>query len=768
MKDKIDKNVDLQGILVKKTLIKVCSVLWIFPSAVPMAQNNALQLEEVVVVATKRESSLQDVAVAVSAVPDWVLQNNQIFSSADLTNVVPSLTLQKGLNSRESSFNIRGIGTQSYSVAAEPSVSTLVDGVVMGISGQAFTQLADIQRVEVLRGPQGTLFGKNASAGAVHIITRKPASELEASIRATVVEQDEYRLTGSVSAPLIESWSFRLTGSYIDDGGYIDNVYDPLFTPPGTITLNDSKNPLGGGKDSLVRGKLAWEPNQDLRLLYTGDWGKNDCDCGATIVRSTSEPERLAPLVPSDENMDVNVDGPNFSKVESYGHALEINWQVGELSLTSLSAYRDWQQEFQADVDGQPIVAEPLLLFQSGEDSQKQFSQELRLLSPEQQSLSYVVGLYYFSQETERLFFRSILGLDNVTDLKTDKKNYALFGEATWNLSDHWRLIFGGRLSRDEVDYGLLRDGPFPGPILPDHPNSSGDVVDDNFSGKLALQRDVGQNGMAYASYAQGYKGPAYSIDATTDPDLIEVVKPETSDAFELGYKGRLLDSRLQIGLAAFYTEFEDWQATAFVPAPSGDNTGTFLLTNAGKVSTRGVELDATLLLAEGFTLFGALAYTKAEIDSFKGGPCNFVQQANSMPPSCGPAGGGVQDLSGGDLPYSPEWRFNLTGDYQLALESMPFDLGFNVNYRWQSEVQFDIAQDVNGIQDSYGILDAAIDLKSKHNRHALRLFAKNLLDEFHVLGISSTTELLLPDAYLHQVSKTAQRTFGVEYRFEL
>jgi iron complex outermembrane receptor protein len=162
-------------------------------------------LEEVLVVATRRESSLQDVSVAVSAVSESMLIDNQIYSSAELTDLVPSLTLQQGGNARGSSFNVRGVGTQSFSSAAEPSVSTMVDGVVMGRSGMAFAQLPDVQRVEVLRGPQGTLFGKNASAGVVHVITKNPTAEHEGEFSASALEKDEYRLAGTASGPLTDN-----------------------------------------------------------------------------------------------------------------------------------------------------------------------------------------------------------------------------------------------------------------------------------------------------------------------------------------------------------------------------------------------------------------------------------------------------------------------------------------------------------------------------------------------------------------------------------
>ncbi|MEP5568443.1 MAG: TonB-dependent receptor plug domain-containing protein, partial [Halioglobus sp.] len=184
------------------------------------AQESSLALEEVIVTATKREQNLQDVSVAVTALSEDILREAQIVSSEDLTQLVPSLNLQKGSNVRQTSFNIRGIGTQSFSTAVEPSVSTMLDGVVMGRSGQAFLRLLDIERVEVLRGPQGTLFGKNSTGGVVHLITKDPSEEFSGELMGSVVSGDEYRAGATVSGPLTDTLGFRLTASGSDVDGY--------------------------------------------------------------------------------------------------------------------------------------------------------------------------------------------------------------------------------------------------------------------------------------------------------------------------------------------------------------------------------------------------------------------------------------------------------------------------------------------------------------------------------------------------------------------
>lgn len=729
-------------------------------SPLPAQADQPLALEEVIVTATRREASLQDVPVAVTAVPDWVLNDNQITRSEELTILVPSLTVQQGGNARGSSFNIRGVGTQSFSSAAEPSVSTMVDGVVMGRSGMAFSQLPDVQRVEVLRGPQGTLFGKNSSAGVVHIITKDPTPEHEGEVSVMGIEMGEYRYAGTAAGPITENWGYRITGSYISDRGYTWNVYDSKY-------YNDQE-------DFLVRGKLAWEPTPNLQLKYIGDWQKRRVNGALSVVREASEPtlSQLLPVVPSDENEEANTRLTNDSQNDANGHTLDINWDIGSLTLTSITAYRSWTIE---GVGGTTLVPEPPTpVSQIGKTEQDQFTQELRLASGVDQFLSYVVGLYYFDQDISRTFTRDVfLGEELLTatsSFDVDTRNYAAFGELIFNLSASWRLIAGGRFTRDELAYkDFVRTGQIggTGPAGP----ASDDTSENNFSGKLALQWDFSDSAMTYLSYTSGYKGPAYSIVFATEPDDLERVEPETSNAFEWGIKSRLFDNRMTFNVAAFYTLYDDWQAQAFIEDSSGTGTGSFEVSNAGKVSTRGIELDLTAVPVQNLTLYGALAYIRARIDEFDDGPCSPGQKAAGNPPSClSPAEGGTatQDLAGGELPYSPDWRVTLSANYLLPLDSVPFGLAFMGTYRWQDDVLFSVTQDPGTVQDAYGVLDLALDLRDDDDRYVLTAFVKNVADTFYTTAIGGVAANQMPadGGYSQLYPKYARRTFGFEARY--
>jgi iron complex outermembrane receptor protein len=740
----------------------------------PLASaQQAMVLEEVIVTARKREQSLQDVSVAVTALSAGDLVANQIRSSEDLVLLVPSLNYQKGSNPRQSSFNIRGIGTQSFSSGAEPSVSTMVDGVVMGRSLQAFMKLMDIERVEVLRGPQGTLFGKNSTAGLVHIITQNPSEEFEAEVMAGVEEGEEYRGGINVSGPITDTLGFRVSGYASDTDGWIKNHYD-----------GDDYN---GGDDWSVRGKLRWMPRDDLELKWSSDYSDYNCDCSASTIRSM-EPydgneaqvdailDEIAPVVPGDENDEININSLPYNDVDGWGHSLEANWDIGDFTLTSITAYREASVEAFGDTDARPTTV--LGFTQIGSTDQEQWTQELRLTSAADQRLNYVVGFFYFDQKVSRQFDRTFdfFAGDPGTAVATfnvDTTNWALFGEATYNINDTWRLVAGVRYTEDELDFKFKRTVEGPPVALPSPIESTpGDTDEDDTSGKIAIEWDTLDDSMLYLSYTQGYKGPAFDVTFGTDPVDLEAVDPETSDAWELGLKSFLFDNRLVLNVALFHTTYDDFQGQAFFD-PDGDpgcppdnpgcdpdnETGTFLLINAGEVQSQGVEIDFTALPLPELRLSGGLAYVDATIEDYPGGPCSFGQQFRGECPD------GVQDLSGGDMPFSPDWKANITAQYTVELATS-FDLQLLSTIRYQDDILYSLSQDEFTEYDSYTIVDMSVRLIDKADHWSATLYVKNVFDEFYVTNIASNVSNFLPNGYVQQVPRYSERTVGAEMRY--
>ncbi len=739
---------------------------------VSLAQG-ATALEEVIVTARKREQSLQDVSVAVTAVTAADLAANQIRNSEDLVAMVPSLNFQKGSNARQSSFNIRGIGTQSFSTGVEPSVSTMVDGVVMGRSLQAFMQLMDVERVEVLRGPQGTLFGKNSTAGVVHVITQNPADEFELEVMGGVEEGEKWMGGFNVSNTLTDNLAFRIAGFASEEDGWIENV--------------NNGDDLNNYDEQTIRGKLRWTPMDTLELKWASDYSGRDCECTQNTIRSM-DPfngneddvqeilDELAPVVPGDENDKANVSYAPDQDWESWGHSLEINYDIGDFTLTSITAYRESEISADTDDDGRPT--NPIGFEQSGGTDQEQWTQEIRLTSPAEDRLNYVVGFFYFDQEVSRQFTREFEFVPGspgigISTFSVDTKNWALFGEANYSFTDTLRLVAGVRYTEDKLDFvfGRVREGfplGVPDPIEP----TPGGTDEDDTSGKLALEWDFSDDGMTYLSYTEGYKGPAYDVTFGTDPTTLEPVDPETSESWELGMKSTFFDNRLQLNIAVFHTEYDDFQGQAFFD-PDGrpdcpddnpacdpeDDPGSFALVNAGKVESEGVEIDFTALVLPNLRVFGGVAFVDASIEEYEGGPCSFGQQFRGECPD------GVQDLSGGDMPHSPDWKGSVTAQYTWET-AMSFDVQFQGSVRFQDDVLYDLSQDENTIQEGFEIVDASIMLIDQNAHWDATLYVKNVFDEHYVLGIGSTLDLFLPNGYLQSVPKYAERTAGLEFRY--
>lgn len=742
----------------------VASVLLVAP-AVSAAQtasggvHGERLLEELVVTAQKRKQNLQDVAVGVSLLSGEAMAEAQLRNADELSTLIPTLNVQASSGPSTSSFNIRGIGTQSFSSAIEPSVSTMLDGVVMGNSGMSFVDLVDIERVEVLRGPQGTLYGKNASGGVIHIITRDPTPELSATVKAAAIGQDEYRLGATISAPITQQLGFRLTGSVVDDGGFSKNYYN------GKMVNNEESYTL--------RGKLLWQPTDDLELLWSSDYSERDCDCTALSLRAImASPEQEAalqeqlPVVPSKKNQDVNNDYGTFTEVSASGHSLTLNWGVGDYQVTSITAYRDWDNQGMVDLDIRP--SNPLALsFPSEPEIQlEQVSQELRLASTPDDWGSFVVGAFYFDQQsdsgdttTTALFEElGVPPTTRVTQTQVDNRNLALFGEVNISLHSAWQLTLGGRYTEDDLSYYTSAVGT-DNLIFGPEGEAESTVKSDDFSPKVALQWDVSEAAMLYGSYVVGYKGPAFDTSLVADG---MAVRPEKSDAWEVGLKSSWFENRLILNVALFYAQYDDFQAQTTVDEDPNDLLpGEFVLVNAGEVSTEGVEIEFLSRPTDNWALSGGLAYINGTIDEYPMGNCSDGQKFRGECPL------GVRDLSGGQLPYTPKWKFTLSSSYTLALNRYPVDVVLGADLRTQDEVLYDLSQDEYNWQDPYTVVDARVTLAGRQHPYSVTGFVKNVFDQNYASLIYAQGTVLLANAYVHRVPKYANRTFGVELRYD-
>ena len=355
----------------------------------------------------------------------------------------------------------------------------------------------------------------------------------------------------------------------------------------------------------------------------------------------------------------------------------------------------------------------------------RQVSQEVRLASPKDRFVDYVVGAYYLhgkDRETyQRLVTTNVFNAGRA-DYGVKNDSHSLFGESTINFAADWRAIAGARWTKDELSYDHVRTSTstaaFPG-VQPAVQNS-GSTSEDGYSGRLGLQYDVSSSVNTYATYSRGYKGPAYNVFFNMLARDTLALKPETSDSFELGLKTSAFDRRLTANLAVFHTSYDNYQANFY------DTVGGTVITrliNAGKVSTRGVELDVSARPTRQFTLSGALAYTDAKIDNF----------------NCPPAATASCNLNGQPLPFSPKWKAFTRANYALTLQN-GLIADFSADYAYQSKTQFDLFQSPDAIQGAYGIVNASIALSSPVGGWRIALVGKNLANKSYATNLVTST----------------------------
>lgn len=763
------------------------------------------EVEEVLVTAQKRTERLIDVPVAVTAVSGDTLAAKNIADTASLVRAAPSLTFQAGATPSNSSFRIRGIGTSLFGQGVEPSVSLVVDGVVMARPAQSLTDFADLERVEVLRGPQGTLFGKNATAGVVQLVTARPRHEFGASVEATAASHDEYRIKGSVTGPITDNLAGRLSAYYNNVGGYIDNVRTGVDE--------------GGFESFGLRGKLEWTPTDRLDLLLTGDYRMFVGTIGRPVMVSTPNPvmaQLIGPIVASPGNRSISTDVETLSKSNQALASLEANYDLGWGTLTSLTAYQHYREHGQIDVDGlytprpiylgsQPSNGNSRFSVNDGPIEIANFSQELRIANNPGQRLSYVAGLYYSDVLIQRAFKRAIetctgaglvLGQPCATYLtrsgshsaKLKSQHISAFGQAEFELVENLKLIAGARVQREEVSVLGNRTGQplSPGDLPLLGPTGAYSVglrtADDTaMTGKLGLQYKFSPDLQGYATYSRGYKGLGLGTELTEDFVRDPPVMPEHVDAYEVGLKGRIPQAALSFGLAIYYAKYTDLQIQA---NRSDSTTGViqFVQTNAGSSITKGFELEGDWRPHPNFSLSGSLTYTDATIDvdglncplQFQAGaptltsgfPTNTCYRARTTNGAGAiVTSGPIQDIRGGSLPATPKWRLSLSPRYEQELGASGWSGFVQMDLTYQTKQQFAVEQDPLLVQKAYTMVNLSAGVRHPERGLTASVFVRNLLDETYFTSMAHGSTLAspqFPNEVQAYIPRDADRLYGV------
>ncbi|HBO4053620.1 TPA: TonB-dependent receptor [Pseudomonas aeruginosa] len=740
-------------------------------SSVPAKADTALG--KVTVTARRREEDSQKVPTPITVLGGETLEAQRISRVQDLQQVLPSVNVAY-IHARQSSVAVRGIGNNPASDGLEGSAGIYLDNVYLGRPGMAVFDLLDIEQLELLRGPQGTLFGKNTTAGVLNISTRAPTFTAERTVEVSGGQDGYFQGRGTVSGPLGETLAGRLSAYRTRDDGYIKNIHDDNY--------------LNGGERQGARGQLLFEPNEDFSLRWIADYNEEDSSNGSMVVYGAAERFwQRAALVGASPLRDpqrrkVNINGRQHVSVHQGGSSLEANWNLaGGYRLTSISAYRYWH--FTPANDEQLNVS---AINDTGvEVHDRQFSQEIRLASPTGGAFDYVVGAYAFRQNLGNKTFTSYgpladlyllganLGALNDTYSKANGKietdSFALFAQGTWHLSERLDFTAGLRGTYEEKNAKVERFAPLGGAAVGGvgaavHNGQlgaydSGDLSQYNFapSALLSLSYQFSDDLLGYASLSHGEKSGGVNLAVGSAPSAGAdslLVGPERANDAELGLKSTLFDRRLLLNANLFWTGIHGYQATTLYQAP-GSTQLVQVLANAGSVRSRGLEFEATALPLRGLTLNFNGSYNDVTYLSFKDAPCPAeVSTRPGAPSSC--------DLTGQRVVGASKWIANLNGEYQWRLDDR-FQPYVSASYAYRSAAEGTLDNSDLSKIDGYALVNLAAGLRSDLGDGQLdtSVWLKNAFDKDYYLSAFAS----INGSYTASVGQP--RTLGVSLRYD-
>lgn len=654
-------------------------------------QGEDLRLRTVQVTATMREQGLQDVPISVHVVGGDSIEKFGLQTFEDLDNLVPGLIISDSPGNNE--IFIRGIGTQSGNLAFEQSVSMFVDGMYGGRARLFQVPFLDIERIEVLRGPQGALVGKNTAAGAISVITRKPTDETELSLTGDYeFEFGSYSLTGIASGALTDRLKARLAIKSSDQGGFVynrnkgkDEPENELFAARLTTTFDASDSLRFTGKLDYAKSDLSGVPFETVALGQNIDFVKESDDVIFAERDST----------------------------ESFISLLKTEVDVGEHLLEFITAYGDLNSSNLVDSD---FTAVPMLgsVFKDG---YSQFSQEVRLVSPAGKTFEYIVGALYLDQDVnlrqETHFNFGPFAGNDIRAYTQNSEVISVFSQGTWNVTDALRVIGSLRYTEEKKSATLDRGsvGVVPPSSLTTELSAS--RKEDQVDPAVTLQWDATPDVMIYGTYAKGSKGGGFAGASSNATAANFEFEPEESESYEIGMKSTLFDGRANFNVAAFSTEYTDLQVSQF-------NGVAFDFGNAASAEAKGVEIEGAAQIARGVSLSAALAYLDAKYKSYPAGPCIAPDH---IIPGC------VADISGARLLNAPEW----SGAFGIDVER---DL--TENFLWRGNLGVTYRSDVfthptlfaDSLQEAHAKLNLRIGLANRADTWEIAFVGKNLTDE--------------------------------------
>ncbi|KGE03467.1 TonB-dependent receptor [Pseudohaliea rubra] len=748
----------------KKQLVIALSAAGVGITSVPVVQAQQGVLEEITVTARKREESMQDVGLSVSALSETEIQRQFARDIQDLANIAPNLIIDdtgQGPGGTAAIF-IRGVGVADLEKNFDPAVGVSVDGVFIGSTAGALMRSIDLARVEVLRGPQGTLFGRNTVGGMINIERTRPTGELGGRFRAGVENYDTAYLDGIFNFALTEDLAVKLTASMRDQNeGYYDNV--------------TRRGDQGRQEYTNLGANFLWNATDTLELEYTYNREELDQDtpplvnvtrpdqafCGVygycgTAIGNTITGDRLgaaggggAPTPPPgfDTNVSLRSQVGNewmeaFFDTET--HIFEVRWDITD-SLRMDYIYGRWESDEDSlqDWDGTP----DLLYHTQRPGEWEQDSHELRFTWDNNGPLTAQAGLFYWDSEYESRM-RSYIGfLDLANGAPNDPaftsliadipqttnqttESIAAFLEADWRLSDKWTLTFGGRYTEDEKTSAQFGEVNTLSQGRTQHPSEKWD----EFTPRVGLKYFYNEDVMFFANYSVGYRAGGFNGRVASLEEAIQPYDPETVDNYELGVKSELFDNRLRINATIFTMDYQDKQEELQLPSNETDTGQKTVVINPSSATISGFEVDVQAYVTQGLSLRANLGYLDSEYDDFV---YTDVE-------------GAVVDLSNLEFRRAPEWTGTLDATYEWEIGSG--NAWVRGSYRYIDDHYTSITNNVESENGSQGLVDASVNYAIGDLQFSL--FGRNLTDEdtfthgYEVAGLWSYASVRRPRTY--------------------
>jgi iron complex outermembrane receptor protein len=697
------------------------------------------RLEDVVVTARRRAENAQEVPIPITAITGKSLEESGQYRLEDLNERLPSLNAQFA-NPRQTSIAVRGLGNNPANDGLESSVGVYLDDVYLGRPGMANQDLVDIDQVSLLRGPQGTLFGKNTTAGVLNITTRAPSFTPDGTVETSAGNYGYYQVQGTLSGPLVgNTLAGRLSYAKTSRDGFIVDVTDGRH--------------LNSVDRQGLRGQLLFKPNDALSIRVIGDYEKEDSDCCVSVLYSVGPNNgallnaRLAAAGATeifDPNfLSTSVNDFQHMKVRQSGGSVQANWRFdGGYNLTSITAFRSWHFVPTNDADGTSVSA----IINSGQaDNDQQASQEIRLASPTGGPIDWVGGIFYFYQYQNNHAYtlygpaaHALYGLPafynnaySQVHAYPKTNSYAAFGQGTWHVTDKLDLTLGLRDTNEEKTSHIERDAPVgaPGLALALPPYSSGGlkVSNNNVSALLSLGYKFDTNVLGYLSASHGAKagGINQSVPGAGLTVASLYVSPEKANDYELGVKSTLLDQRLLVNVNLFWTDVKDYQATQLEQTTPGVLVQA--LSNIGGVRTRGVETEVTAKPVDWFAFDLNASYNDAVYTSYANAPCS-AESALAGQISC--------NLTGEQVVGAPKWVVNpdISANHSLGGGVNGYALA---GYSWRSSFFGTSDNSEYGRVNAYGLVNLRLGVRGDFgsNKWDFSLWANNALDKRYLVG---------------------------------